>query len=150
MSTERTLCILKPGVMERRLLGEIISRIERKGFVIRALKMDYPSSDQWKSHYAEHIDRDFYPALLEFMSSGPVTLLVLEGTDSVKHLRHLSGSTDPTQAQPGTIRGDYACLTRKNVIHASDSPANAEREIAIFFAEKEVGKQVDVMSRYVQ
>ncbi|MCX4749001.1 nucleoside-diphosphate kinase [Kitasatospora sp. NBC_01287] len=132
--TQRTLVLLKPDAVRRGLAGEIISRIERKaGWQLAAVELrtfDRPTLEQ---HYAEHVGRPFYEPLLEFMTSGPSIALIVTGENVVPGIRALAGATDPLQAGAGTIRGDYATITRENLIHASDSETSAEREIKIFF-----------------
>lgn len=127
--------MLKPGVLQRRIVGEVLSRIERKGFKIVALKLMRIDRDLAETHYAEHRGKPFYEKLVEYTISGPVVALVLEGTDAVLKLRRLCGPTDVMESLPGTIRGDYCFTTRLNIVHASDSPQSAEREISLFFGE---------------
>ncbi|MGI9256223.1 MAG: nucleoside-diphosphate kinase [Salinispira sp.] len=143
MSWERTCAICKPGVLQRRILGDIITRIEKKGFQIRALKMMRLSKDICQLHYAEHKGKPFYAPLVEYMASGPVIAMIISGENAVSYLRKLCGATNPHEAEPGTIRGDYAAITRMNIIHASDSSESAEREINIFFAPKEICEYED-------
>jgi nucleoside-diphosphate kinase len=133
---ERTFAMLKPGTLPRRIVGELISRFERKGLKITGLKLMKLDMDLCAAHYAEHRDKDFYAKLAEYTVSGPVVAFVLEGPGVIAMVRRLAGST--SDAEPGTIRGDYARQTRVNIIHASDSPASAEREIALFFKNEEI------------
>jgi nucleoside-diphosphate kinase len=135
---ERTFVMLKPGVLQRRIAGEILSRFERKGFKITACKMLKMNRTQIETHYAEHKGKDFYEKLVEYTLSGPVLALVLEGENAIALVRRLCGPTDIHESLPGTIRGDYAYRTRLNIVHASDSPAGAEREIALFFTPAEI------------
>ena len=131
--TERTLVLFKPDTVRRSLVGEILSRYERKGLSIVAMELrtiDGATADQ---HYAEHVDRDFYPPLREFVTSGPLVAAVLEGDEAVEVVRALNGATDARVAAPGTIRGDLGLSNRENLVHGSDSPASAKREIAVFF-----------------
>jgi nucleoside-diphosphate kinase len=131
--TERTLVLFKPDTVRRSLVGEILSRYERKGLSIVAMELrtiDGATADQ---HYAEHVDRDFYPPLREFVTSGPLVAAVLEGDAAVEVVRALNGATDARVAAPGTIRGDLGLSNRENLVHGSDSPASAKREIAVFF-----------------
>jgi nucleoside-diphosphate kinase len=130
---EKTFALLKPGVLPRRLVGEVIGRIEKKGFHIAALKMLHITEELAREHYKEHVEKPFFPPLLEYMCSGPVVAMVLERNDAIKVLRKLAGATNPDEADPGTIRGDLGSVTRKNIIHASDSPESAKREIELFF-----------------
>lgn len=138
MAVERSFAMLKPGVTHRRLVGEVISRIERKTLKIIALKMMRLDRDLVERHYAEHIGKVFYEKLVQYMVSGPVIAMVIEGENAIGYLRALAGPTDPREAQPGTIRGDFAMQTRLNIIHASDSPASAQREIQLFFKDDEL------------
>lgn len=132
--SERTLVLLKPDAVRRGLVGEIIGRIERKaGWRITALDMRTLERSTLEAHYAEHVGRTFYGPLLEFMASGPTVILVVEGERAVEGLRALAGPTDPIAAAPGSIRGDYGTIVRENLIHASDSPESAERELKLFF-----------------
>lgn len=138
MSVERTFSMLKPGVLQRRIVGEVLSRIERKGLKIIALKLMKISRELAETHYAEHKGKPFYDKLVEYTISGPVVAFVLEGTDAVVKLRRLCGPTDVLESAPGTIRGDFCFTTRLNIVHASDSPASAAREIPLFFSEDEL------------
>jgi nucleoside-diphosphate kinase len=149
MALERTFAMLKPGVLSRRLAGEILSRIERKGFDIVALKMIRISAELAGEHYAEHRNQDFFPSLVEYMTSGPVVAMVLEGDEAVHMLRRFCGPTRAEDAAPGTIRGDYAMHTVLNLIHASDSAEAAEREIARFFTPGEIVRWQDSNIRWI-
>ncbi|MGW3072543.1 MULTISPECIES: nucleoside-diphosphate kinase [Streptomycetaceae] len=132
--SQRTLVLLKPDAVRRGLAGEIISRIERKaGWRFAAIELRTFDRATLEQHYAEHVGRPFYEPLLEFMTSGPSIALIVEGEEVVRGIRMLAGATNPLEAGAGTIRGDYATITRENLIHASDSPESAEREIKIFF-----------------
>ena len=132
--TERTLVLIKPDGVERRLIGEVISRIERKGLTIAALELKNVSEELAGKHYAEHKDKPFFGSLLEFITSGPVVAAVVEGPRAVTAFRQLAGGTDPVEkATPGTIRGDLALETQFNVVHGSDSVESAQREIALWF-----------------
>lgn len=131
---ERTFVMLKPDAVSRGLMGEIISRFERKGLKMVAAKFMEITEDIAAEHYAEHLEKPFYPKLLDFITSGPVLAMVWEGEDAIRVVRAIVGKTDPTEALPGTIRGDYGMIKTMNLIHASDSPESAEREIAIFFS----------------
>jgi len=143
MALERTYAMLKPGVLPRRIVGEIISRIERKGFSIVGLKIMRIPRELAERHYAEHKDKPFFGELVEYITSGPVVAMVLEGEGAVKMLRLLCGATRPEDALPGTIRGDYAMHTNFNIIHASDSPEAAAREIGLFFRPEELVEWAD-------
>ncbi|MCX2969913.1 MULTISPECIES: nucleoside-diphosphate kinase [Streptomyces] len=132
--SQRTLVLLKPDAVRRGLMGEIIGRIEAKaGWTITALELRTLDRSTLEQHYAEHEGRPFYPPLLEFMSSGPSAVLVVEGERVIEGVRALAGPTDPVQAAPGSIRGDFGTVVRENLIHASDSVESAERELKIFF-----------------
>ena len=132
---ERTLVLIKPDVVRRGLIGAVISRIERKGLKIVALELRTLSVETASTHYAEHVGKPFFKAVVDFITSGPLVALVAEGPRAVEAFRGLAGATDPVKAAPGTIRGDYALEIGENVVHGSDSPESAEREIKIFFPE---------------
>jgi nucleoside-diphosphate kinase len=132
--SQRTLVLLKPDAVRRGLTGEIISRIERKaGWAITALELRTLDQDTLEQHYGEHKGKPFYDPLVEFMASGPVVAMIVEGERVIEGLRALAGPTDPIAAAPGSIRGDYGVIVRENLIHASDSEESAEREVKIFF-----------------
>ena len=135
---ERTLVFLKPSAVIRGLMGEIISRIERKGLKITAMKLLKLSREKAEELYEMHKEKAFFQELVSHVTSGPVLAMVIEGPNAIAVMRNLIGKTNPLEASPGTIRGDYALNVTKNVIHASDSPENAEREIKIFFKEEEL------------
>ncbi|SMC46876.1 nucleoside-diphosphate kinase [Sporomusa malonica] len=135
---ESTLVLLKPDAVKRKLCGEIISRFERRGLDISALKLVRLTRDVAAKHYEEHQDKPFYPALLEFITSGPVMAIVVTGPHAVSIVRKMMGATNPAEAQPGTIRGDYATTMDNNIVHGSDSVVSAKREIAIYFTVGEV------------
>ncbi|WP_103064189.1 nucleoside-diphosphate kinase [Actinomyces qiguomingii] len=134
---ERILVLLKPDAVERHLTGEILRRIEAKGYDLIALKLVVPTAEVLAAHYAEHVDKPFYPGVVEYMTRGPVVAVVVEGQRVVEGVRSVMGATDPTLAAPGTIRGDFGrdwgTSAIQNLVHGSDSPATAEREIAIWF-----------------
>ncbi|KXO91445.1 Nucleoside diphosphate kinase (plasmid) [Tsukamurella tyrosinosolvens] len=132
--TERTLILIKPDGVRRGLSGEILARIERKGFTIAALELKHVSTEVAEGHYAEHKEKPFFGSLLEFITSGPVVAAVLEGPRAIAAFRQLAGGTDPVEkAVPGTIRGDFGLETQENLVHGSDSPESAAREIALWF-----------------
>jgi nucleoside-diphosphate kinase len=132
--SQRTLVLLKPDAVRRGLIGEIIGRIERKAdWTITALELRKLDRATLEAHYAEHVGRPFYEPLVEFMLSGPVAVLVVEGESVIAGVRALAGPTDPIAAAPGSIRGDFGTIVRENLIHASDSEGSAEREIKIFY-----------------
>jgi nucleoside-diphosphate kinase len=135
---ERTLFLIKPDAVERRLIGEIIARFERRGFDVRGLKLVRVSEQQAAEHYVEHVGKPFYPELVEFITSGRVVAMVIEGVGAVAAVRSMMGATNPLDSAAGTIRGDYALDLGRNVVHGSDSPGSAAREIAIFFADGEL------------
>ena len=132
--SDRTLVLLKPDTVERRLVGEVLRRFEAKGLTIVAMELRTLDTDTLARHYAEHVGKGFYDDLIAFMSRGPVVALVLEGPeDTAEVVRTLMGPTNPRKAPPGTIRGDLGILFTENLVHGSDSPESAQREIAIFF-----------------
>ncbi|MGW0160568.1 nucleoside-diphosphate kinase [Mycobacterium sp. NPDC003323] len=134
--TERTLVLIKPDGVQRNLIGEVISRIERKGLTFAALELKTVSEDVARQHYAEHDGKPFFGSLLEFITSGPVVAAVVEGERAIAAFRQIAGGTDPVEkATPGTIRGDFALVTQENLVHGSDSPESAAREIALWFPE---------------
>lgn len=132
--TERTLLLIKPDGVERRLVGEIIGRIERKGLMFAALELRNVDDELARHHYAEHEGKPFFAPLLEFITSGPVVAAIVEGPRAVTAVRQLAGATDPVEnAAPGTIRGDFGLETQFNLVHGSDSAESAKREIALWF-----------------
>ena len=132
--SERTLVLVKPDGVARALVGEIISRIERKGLRLVALELRNVAIDVAGVHYAEHEGKVFFPSLIDFITSGPVVAMVIEGDRAIAAFRQLAGGTDPVEkATPGTIRGDFGLQTQLNLVHGSDSPESAEREIALWF-----------------
>ncbi|MFF0746530.1 nucleoside-diphosphate kinase [Streptomyces sp. NPDC004111] len=132
--TQRTLVLLKPDTVRRGLIGEVISRIERKaGWTISALELRSLDQETLEAHYGEHKGKPFYEPLVGFMSSGPIVALVVEGERAIEGVRQLAGPTDPIAAAPGSIRGDFGTIVRENLIHASDSEESAERELKLFF-----------------
>jgi nucleoside-diphosphate kinase len=133
MSVQRTLVILKPDAVRRGLVGEILSRFEAKGLTIVAMEHRTIDGALADEHYTEHVERDFYPPLRAFVTSGPMVSLVLEGDEAIEVVRALNGATDGRKAAPGTIRGDLSLSNRENLVHGSDSPESAKREIAIWF-----------------
>jgi nucleoside-diphosphate kinase len=137
VSTEKTLILVKPDGVRRGLVGEVISRIEAKGYAIDSLRMLQADRALLEKHYAEHVGKPFYEPLVEFMMSGPIVAIVASGNRVIEGFRSLAGVTDPTVAAPGTIRGDLArdqgTKVVQNIVHGSDSPESAEREIQIFF-----------------
>ena len=140
MSTEKTLILVKPDGVRRGLVGEVISRVETKGYSIEALRLLNADRALLEQHYAEHIGKPFYEPLVEFMLSGPIVAMVVDGNRVIEGFRNIAGTTDPTVAAPGTIRGDLArdagTKVTQNLVHGSDSVESAAREIAIFFGGK--------------
>jgi nucleoside-diphosphate kinase len=132
---ERTLILVKPDAFARSLSGEIIARFERKGLRIVALRHMPVTRELAEQHYAEHSERPFFSELVEFITSGPIVAMVLEGQDAVKAARQVIGATNPLEAAPGSIRGDFAIETGQNMVHGSDSPESGARETALFFGE---------------
>ena len=134
--TERTLVLIKPDAIERHLIGEIISRIERKGLTIAALELRHVGEDLASQHYAEHEGKPFFGSLLDFITSGPVVAAIVEGPRAIAAFRQVAGGTDPVEkATPGSIRGDFGLETQFNLVHGSDSTDSAKREIALWFPE---------------
>lgn len=131
--SERTLVLIKPDGVNRGLVGEILSRFERKGLLIEAMELRVLSGDFADEHYAEHVGKDWYPPLRAFITSGPLVAVVLSGDQAVDVVRTLIGVTDGRKASPGTIRGDLSLSNRENLVHASDSPDSAARELKLFF-----------------
>lgn len=132
---ERTLVLVKPSGVARGLVGEVISRIERRGLIVRAARMLVVTKDMAQRHYAEHKGKDFYDDLVEHITSAPIFAMVVEGPQAVRVVRMMMGATNPLEAAPGTVRGDFGLDVRRNVVHSADSLASADREIAIFFPE---------------
>lgn len=138
MTKERTLSIIKPDAVGKHHIGEIISRFEKNNLKIVAIKMLHLNEERAKSFYAVHSARPFYKDLVNFMITGPVVVMVLEGEDAVKKNRDIMGATNPAEAAPGTIRADFASTIDENAIHGSDSPENAKTEIDFFFKPEEI------------
>jgi nucleoside-diphosphate kinase len=130
---ERTLILVKPDAFARNLTGEIIARFERKGLRIVALKQMHVTEDLAKQHYAEHEGKPVFGELVDFITSSPLVALVLEGTDAIRAARQVIGATNPLEAAPGSIRGDFALEVGKNMVHGSDAPESAQREAKLFF-----------------
>jgi len=133
VAVERTLILIKPDAVRRRLAGDILGRIERRGFEIREAKLVTASRELGEEHYAEHREKPFYGELVDFITSGPTWALVVEGEGAIATMRKTIGATDPRNAEPGTIRGDLAMSMPDNLVHGSDSPESAEREVALWF-----------------
>ncbi|MEN2766179.1 nucleoside-diphosphate kinase [Ornithinibacillus xuwenensis] len=135
---EKTFLMVKPDGVQRNLVGEIVNHFERKGFKLVGAKLMQISEELASEHYGEHKERPFFGELVDFITSGPVFAMVWEGENVIKIAREMMGKTNPLEAAPGTIRGDFGVTVGKNVIHGSDSPASAEREINLFFDQKEL------------
>ena len=135
---ERTLVLIKPDAMQRRLAGQILARFEQRGLEVRAAKLVLVDEALADEHYAEHRDKPFFGELVEFITSSPTLALVLEGDSAIQVVRTTIGATNPVDSAPGTIRGDLALAMPDNLVHGSDSPASAEREIALWFSDGEV------------
>lgn len=133
MAMERTYLMVKPDGVQRGLVGEIMSRFEKKGLKLVAAKLMVIPKETAEKHYAEHKDKKFFPSLISYITSGPVFAMVWEGENAVQVCRNIMGKTNPQESAPGTIRGDYCMVTGVNIIHGSDSPESAAREISIFF-----------------
>jgi len=131
--TQQTFIMVKPDGVQRRLVGEVIGRIEAKGYTINKMKLFTIDKELAEKHYAEHVERPFFGELVSFITSGPVVAMVVEGVDAVAGMRQIMGATNPLEATPGSIRGDFASEIGENIVHGSDSPTSAEREIGLFF-----------------
>jgi nucleoside-diphosphate kinase len=138
MGVERTLILLKPDCVQRRLIGRIISRFEDKGFNIVAMKLIRVSTDLAKRHYAEHVSKPFYPGLEAFITGAPVVAMIVEGLEVIRVVREMLGATSGLKAAAGTIRGDYSSSRQMNLVHASDGPEASAREIALYFSDAEI------------
>jgi nucleoside-diphosphate kinase len=142
MAVERTLVLVKPDAVKRGLTGEIVGRLERRGLVLRGVKLVRVDEELAGAHYAEHRGKDFYPGLVSFITSGTTLALVIEGEGAVAVVRSTMGATDPALAAPGTIRGDLGLSMPDNLVHGSDSPESAARELALWFPELSDGETV--------
>lgn len=146
---ERTYLMIKPDGVQRNLIGEIVSRFERKGFTLVAAKLMTVSRETAETHYAEHKERPFFKDLVDFITSGPVFAMVWEGENVISTARTMMGATNPADAAVGTIRGDFGVRVDMNVIHGSDSPESAKREIGIFFSEAELNDYDKTINKWV-
>jgi nucleoside-diphosphate kinase len=135
---ERTLILLKPDCIQRRLMGRVLARFEDKGLNIIAMKMMRVTPDLAKKHYAEHVKKDWYPALEGFITGGPIVAAVVEGLEAIRVVREMLGATSGLKAVPGTVRGDFSSSRQMNLVHGSDGPDSAEREIALYFRDDEI------------
>lgn len=135
---ERSLILLKPDCVQRRLMGAILTRFENKGLNVIAMKMLQVTPELAKQHYAEHVEKPFYPELEGFITAAPVVAMILEGTEAISVVRNMLGATSGIAANPGTIRGDFSCSKQMNLVHASDGTESAAREIALYFTDAEI------------
>ncbi|MBS3942101.1 MAG: nucleoside-diphosphate kinase [Actinobacteria bacterium] len=133
MAIERTLILVKPDGVERGLVGEVIARIERKGYALEALELRTLEREKAEEHYGEHTDKPFFGELVDFITSAPLVAMCVSGEGAIANMRNLMGATNPLEATPGSIRGDFATVIGENIVHGSDSPESAQRELGIFF-----------------
>jgi nucleoside-diphosphate kinase len=147
---ERTLVLLKPDCVQRRLMGRIIARLEDKGFRIMAMKMLHMTPDLARQLYAEHLEEPFYPGLERVMTAAPVVAMIVQGLQAVKVVRDMLGATSGLKAQPGTIRGDFSLSQQMNLVHASDGPKAAKREIDLYFTAEEICDYESSLSRWTK
>jgi nucleoside-diphosphate kinase len=149
MAFETTLILVKPDGVSRGLVGEILSRLERRGYVIAAMKLMQLPGDKAREHYAEHKERPFFGDLVSFITSGPLVALAVEGVNVIEGARQLIGATNPLSAAPGSIRADFGQTIGRNLVHGSDSAASAQRELKIFFAENEFVSRKHDLERWI-
>lgn len=135
---ERTLVLLKPDCVQRRLVGRVLARFEEKGLNLIAMKLMRVTPELARRHYAEHVQKDWYPNLEKFITGGPLVAAIVEGPDAIRVVRVMVGATNGLKADPGTIRGDFSSSQQMNLVHASDGPESAQREVAIFFDPAEI------------
>jgi nucleoside-diphosphate kinase len=147
---QRSLVLLKPDCVERKLMGQLISRFEAKGLQIVAAKMLRVTPELARKHYAEHVSKPFYPGLEEFIISAPIMALAIEGLEAITVIRNLLGATSGLKAAPGTIRGDFSCSRQMNLVHASDSEESAARELALYFAANEFCDYTPILTPMIQ
>ena len=150
MALETTLILCKPDAVSRSLTGEIISRIERRGYVITAMKLMQLSGDKAREHYGEHKDKPFFNDLVSFITSGALVAMAVEGENAVEGMRQIIGATNPLSAAPGSIRADFGQTIGRNMVHGSDSKASAERELAIFFDKNEFVSRKHDLERWIK
>jgi nucleoside-diphosphate kinase len=150
MAIERTLILCKPDAVSRGLIGEIAARIERRGYIISAMKLMQLDGERARAHYAEHKGKPFFDGLVEFITSGPLVALAVEGVGVIEGCRQLIGATDPLAAAPGSIRGDLAQTIGRNLVHGSDSPASAARELDLFFSDNEFVSRRHDLERWIK
>lgn len=146
---EKTFLMVKPDGVQRQLIGDIVARFEKKGFQLVGAKLMQIPTSLAEQHYGEHKERPFFGELVDFITSGPVFAMVWQGENVIATARQMMGATNPKDAQPGTIRGDYAATVGKNIIHGSDSPESAVREIGLFFKEEEVVEYSKLINEWV-
>ena len=149
MALEKSLILLKPDAVQRRLCGEIISRLEKKGLKLVGMKMLVVTKELAAKHYEEHVEKPFYPLLEEFITSGPVVAIVVQGPEAVSVVRGMMGKTNGRESAPGTIRGDFGLSRQVNLIHGSDSPEAADRETAIYFQPEELVEYAPSLDSWV-
>jgi len=149
MAIERTLILCKPDAVSRGLVGEITARIERRGYVITAMKLMQLDGDRAREHYAEHRSKPFFNDLVDFITNGPLVAIAVSGERAIDGCRQLIGATDPLSAAPGSIRGDLAQTIGRNLVHGSDSPASAERELPIFFEDRDFVSRRHDLERWI-
>lgn len=149
MGTERSLVLLKPDTLQRRLMGALVGRFEQKGLKFIGMKMLMVTKELAAEHYADHVDKYFYPPLEQFVTSGPSLAMVLEGPDAISVIRAMLGKTNGRESVPGTIRGDYGMSQQMNLLHGSDSIESAEREIAIYFDDNELMSYTNTLESWV-
>jgi nucleoside-diphosphate kinase len=150
MALERTLILCKPDAVSRGLVGEITSRLERRGYLITAMKLMQLDGERAREHYAEHKDKPFFGDLVSFITSGPLVAMAIEGEGAVEGCRQLIGATDPHAAAPGSIRGDLAQTIGRNLVHGSDSKASAERELRLFFEDRDFVSRRHDLKRWIR
>jgi nucleoside-diphosphate kinase len=150
MAIERTLILCKPDAVSRGLIGEITTRIERRGYIVAAMKLMQLDGDRAREHYGEHKGKPFFDGLVSFITSGPLVALAVEGEGAVDGCRQLIGATNPLTAAPGSIRADYAQSIGRNLVHGSDSTASAERELKIFFNDNDFVSRRHDMERWIR
>jgi nucleoside-diphosphate kinase len=150
MAVESTLILCKPDAVSRGLVGEIVARLERRGYIITAMKLTQLPGDKAREHYAEHKDKPFFGELVEFITSGPIVALAAEGEGVVEGCRQMMGATNPLAAAPGSIRADFGQTIGRNLVHGSDSKASAERELKIFFTESDFVSRRHDLERWIK
>ncbi|MCA9230203.1 MAG: nucleoside-diphosphate kinase [Planctomycetales bacterium] len=150
MAMERTFILLKPDCVQRRLMGQVLTRFESKGLNVVAMKMLRITPDLAKQHYAEHVEKGWYPTLEGFITGGPVVAAVIEGLEAIRVVREMLGATNGLQAAPGTIRGDFSSSRQMNLVHGSDGPEAAAREISLYFGDDEICPYVPTITPWMR